>query len=234
MIMPERMIMPDNSTAAHPSYLRRCRRAAGILMPVLLALSLILLEMTLGVMAIPDESYGAVINVIDGNTFDISVEKADPRIISSVERIRLADISSSGISTAEGLLARDFAAAVLLNKKVYLDIDDLSARDAYGRLVCVVYLVGLYGQPIAAPCFNRMLVDSGYAQIENSTTNEFNPTDWWPRHNPGNTIFAPNDFTGQVEKYAGDLLKQPPGKQVNELEAWSKLANDWLHNQAAK
>lgn len=228
------MIRRDNSIEAPHSYLRKGRNAVKILIQGLLALSLILLELPLTVLAAPDESYGTVVNVIDGVTFDISIEKADPRIISSIERIKLADISSPGISTAEGFLARDFAAAVLLNKKVYLDIDDHSARDDLGRLVCVVYLVGLYGQPIAAPCFNRMLVDSGYAEIDNSTTNEFDPSDWWPNHNSRNTLLAPNDIAGQVEKYAGDMLKQPPEKKATELEAWSKLAEDWLHNQAAR
>lgn len=227
--------MPDNPFAICSSYQRRLRRAASIIMLILLAISMISLELPLNALAAPDESYGTVINVVDGNIFDVGIEKADPRIISSVERIKLADVGVSGISRSEGLLARDFTAAVLLNKKVYLDIDDFSARDAYGRLSCVAYLVGLYGQPIVAPCFNRMLIDSGYAEVENSTTNEFNPSDWWSMSNSKNKIqLVPNDFTGQLEKYAGDLLKQPLEKNAGGLEGWSKLAEDWLHSQASQ
>ena len=83
--------------------------APRILILMLLALSLILLELPSAVKAAPDEAYGTVINVVDGNTFDIAIEKPDPRIISNVERIRLADVISPEISTQEGLLARDFA-----------------------------------------------------------------------------------------------------------------------------
>ena len=79
-----------------------------------------------------------------------------------------------------GQKQRDFTFAVLMNKRVYLDIDDLSAdgRDSYGRLICVAYLTGFYGQPLAAPNFNRLLVDSGQARLENFTNNEFDPQDW--------------------------------------------------------
>lgn len=205
------------------------------IMLIALALSLILLELPLAVKAAPDETYGTVINVVDGNTFDIAIEKADPRIISSVERIRLADVSSPDVSTPEGLLARDFTAAVLLNKRVYLDIDDLSVRDPYGRLLCVVYLIGVYGQPIVTPCFNRMLVDSGYAKIDNSTNNEFDPSKWRPDIKSNNTLLPESgDLAGRLERYAGDLLNQPPEKQVNELGGLAKQAEDLLHSQEAR
>jgi len=209
--------------------------APRILVLMLLALSLILLELPLAVKAAPDEAYGTVINVVDGNTFDIAVEKADPRIISSVERIRLADVGSPDVSTQEGIQARDFTAAVLLNKRVYLDIDDLSVRDTYGRLICVVYLTGLYGQPIVAPCFNRMLVDSGYAKIENTTNSEFDPLKWWPDHSANNMLLPePGDIAGRLERFAGGLLNQPSEKQTSELSDWAKQAEDWLHKPAYK
>ncbi len=43
----------------------------------------------------------------------------------------------------------------------------------------MVSLAGAYGQPLAAPNFNRLLVDSGYARLDNSTDNEFDPQYWW-------------------------------------------------------
>jgi micrococcal nuclease len=130
--------------------------------------------------AAPDEAYGMVTNVADGDTFDVVIEKAAPKINYSVERIRLADVDSPEMNTEEGQDARDFTYAVLMNKKVYLDIDDLSenGRDSYGRLICLVYLAGVYGQPIIVPNFNRLLVESGHARMKNFTNNEFSPQDW--------------------------------------------------------
>jgi hypothetical protein len=69
--------------------------------------------------------------------------------------------------------------AVLMSKRVFLDLDDLSAnsRDSYGRLIFVAYLTGSHGQPIVAPNFNILLLDSGHAKLEKFTNNEFDPQD---------------------------------------------------------
>jgi hypothetical protein len=42
----------------------------------------------------------------------------------------------------------------------------------------VAHLTGIYGQPLAATNFNRLLVDSGHAGLENFTNNEFDLLDW--------------------------------------------------------
>lgn len=226
--------MPENPVVGTANYLQEGRMSTRIVL-VALVLSLILVELPLAVKAAPDEAYGTVINVVDGNTFDLAVEKADSRIVSSVERVRLADVNSPDLSTPDGLLARDFAAAVLLNRRVYLDIDDISVRDTYGRLICVVYLVGLYGQPIVVPCFNRMLVDSGYARIENTTNDEFNPSRWWPDHSIKDMVLPQTgDFASQLNRVAGDLLSQPTEKQMSELGGWAKQAEDLLHSQVVR
>jgi endonuclease YncB( thermonuclease family) len=127
------------------------------------------------------EAWGTVTNIVDGDTFDLYVEGGDGRITSSVERIRLADVDAPEMDTQEGMASKDMTSAILLNKRVSLDIDDLSAsgRDSYGRLICVVYLLGCYNQPIAMPCFNRMLVDSGKAKLYDFNNNEFDPHSWW-------------------------------------------------------
>lgn len=201
-------------------------------------LSLILLALPPSGKALPDEAYGIVTNIVDGNTFDIAIEKADPRIISGIERISLADVNSPEIVTSEGLLARDFTSAVMLNKRVYLDIDDLSVRDPYGRLVCVVYLTGIYGQPIITPCFNRMLVDSGYAKVNNLTDNEFNPSKWWPERTVNTVekvlLSEPGDVFGGLEQFAGNLLHQPQEKQIGEAKGWAEQAGDWLRSMTGK
>lgn len=132
-----------------------------------------------GSLASPDELYGVVIDVIDGDTFDLRVEKADSRIENSVERIALADVRSPDIKTVQGPAARDFTYAVLMNKRVYLDVDDFNrGRDGEGRLVAVAYLAGTYGQPIPYPNFNLLLVDAGHAMLANQTDNEFDPKYW--------------------------------------------------------
>ena len=115
--------------------------------------------------------------MVDGDTFDVTIEKANAKVAYSVERIRLADVDSPEMESEKGPAARDFTYAVLMNKRVFLDIDDLSetGRDDYGRMICVAYLSGFYGQPIAAPNFNRLLVDSGHASLDNFTNNEFDP-----------------------------------------------------------
>jgi len=154
-------------------------------------------------LAVPDEAYGTVTNVVDGSTFDIEVEKADPRVEQRTERVRLADVETPDMKTADGPAARDFAYAVLQGRRVYLDIDDNnpSGRDEEGRLVCVVCLAGAYGQPLAAPNFNRMLVDSGHARLDNSTDNEFDPQYWWDD--------GPSGFSGgALEDVSQDIREE--------------------------
>lgn len=171
-----------------------------------------------------DETYGVVTKVADGDTFYVTLQKADPRIVSSVEDIRLADVNSPEMSTSEGSLARDFTYAVLMGKRVYLDIDDRKARDEYGRLVCVVYLSGAYGQPLTTPCFNRMLVDSGHAVIDNFTDNEFDPQDWWSGTGQGTV-------TSTAEGQLRDLLSPLRQSAEKELNKEAKNALSWLGNQ---
>ena len=83
--------------------------------------------------------------------------------------------------------AEDFAVAILLNKTVWLDIDDRSpdGRNSDGELVAVLRLSGLDGRPVISPTFNRMLVDCGIAEVNDSLENEFDPSDWWPPRENG-------------------------------------------------
>ncbi len=178
--------------------------------------------------AAQDEAYGVVTNVVDGDTFDVTIEKADSRIASSVERVRLADVNSPEMDTAQGPSAKDFTFAVLMNKRVYMDIDDLSGngRDEYGRLITVVYLTGYYGQPLASPNFNRMLVDSGHAVLDNFTNNEFNPKDWWSERNPGSMVEP-------LEGLLQDIPRQLQKSSGNELDKEARAAWDWIYGQAS-
>lgn len=235
--------------------------APAVSIPLLLLFLLIpsaIILLTSAALASQDEVYGTVTNVVDGNTFDVTIEKADTRISYSVERIRLADVKSPEIETLQGPAARDFTFAVLINKRVYLDIDDLSGsgRDANGRLICVAYLTGIYGQPLVSPNFNRLLVDSGHAKLENSTNNEFDPRDWWskdstppaveplpdlqqsPQRVTQNIIQnniqndtqndTPNDPKNDLEK---NLLPRLQEYAEKELDKAAKDGWDWLKGQ---
>jgi micrococcal nuclease len=155
----------------------------------------------------PDEASGVVTYVVDGDTFDVQIDKTDPRIQNPIERIRLADVDSPEMSTPEGPFAKNFTSAILLNKTVWLDIDDKAedGRDLYGWLVCVVYLTDPEGQPIPSPCFNRILVDSDHAEVTDYS-NEFDSEVWWPALEistvviPGSasTISAAKRFVGSA------------------------------------
>jgi endonuclease YncB( thermonuclease family) len=185
-------------------------------------------------LAAQDEAYGIVTKVVDGDTFDVTIEKADAKVIYNVERIRLADVDSPEIKSDSGPEARDFTYAVLMNKRVYLDIDDLSAagRDSYGRLICVVYLTGVYGQPISAPNFNSLLVDCGHARLEDFTNNEFDPQEW--RSGQGFRVEAePLQGLGQdlKQNLQEDLVPRLQESAERELDKAAKEGWDWLKGQ---
>lgn len=186
-------------------------------------LILALLSLSLMASASQDEAYGLVTNVVDGDTFDVAIERAYQRTLSGVERVRLADVNSPEIDTPEGPAARDFTYAVLMNRRIYLDIDDLSGsgRDEYGRLICVAYLTGFYGQPLSSPCFNRMLVDSGHGSLENFTDNEFDPDVWW---SGGSIIW------NSTARFLLDLWRMVEGSARGELDRLVKEILRWLES----
>ncbi|HNX40297.1 MAG TPA: thermonuclease family protein [Methanothrix sp.] len=160
------------------------RKAQALLFPgfcILIGLIISVLLLSGACRAAMDESWGTVTNVVDGDTFDVTIEKASDKVTYSVERVRLADIDSPEMDAEAGPAARDFTYAVLMNKRVFLDIDDRSSsgRDDYGRLICLAYISGFYGQPIPSPCVNRLLVDAGHARINDFSDNEFKPQKWW-------------------------------------------------------
>jgi endonuclease YncB( thermonuclease family) len=165
--------------------------------------------LSVNALAMQDEAYGTVINIVDGDTFDVNIEKASSKINHSVERIRLADVDSPEMESEDGPAARDFTYAVLMNKKVYLDIDDLSesGRDSYGRLICLVYMAGVYDQPLSAPNFNRLLVDSGHARVNNFTNNEFDPDDWRTA-GQGSTTWMTNSLEEFGQELQQDIKKE--------------------------
>jgi micrococcal nuclease len=123
----------------------------------------------------PDEAMGRVSKVVDGDTFDVTLENHDSRISEDLIRIRLADIDTPEVRGSKACEARKKASAYtktwLLGRTVSLDIDDKTGKDQYGRWVAVCYLDGKN--------FNKQLVDAGQAVVKDFKNNEFDPLSWW-------------------------------------------------------
>lgn len=87
-----------------------------------------------------DVIWGDVVNVVDGDTFDVNVThpaRANKMTYNNQERIRIAGIDAPEIPSASGLRAKHHVEKHLLGKHVKLTIQ---SRDTYGRLVCDVTL----------------------------------------------------------------------------------------------
>jgi len=123
----------------------------------------------------PDEAMGRVSKVVDGDTFDVTLQEHDSRISEDLIRIRLADIDTPetrGPKACEaGRKASAYTKAWLLGRTVSLDLDDKTGKDEFGRWVAVCYLDGKN--------FNRQLVDAGQAVVKDFKNNEFDPKSWW-------------------------------------------------------
>jgi endonuclease YncB( thermonuclease family) len=129
--------------------------------------------------AAPDEAVGRVVTVVSGDSFGIELFSADPRV-KNIDSVKLADVESPSTITPEGKAAKAFTETMLKNKSVYIDIDNNSSngRNEWGQLVSVVYLMDSDSRPVW-PCFNRIIIDYGFAKLSDSNENEFNATTWW-------------------------------------------------------
>jgi hypothetical protein len=128
---------------------------------------------------LPDEAVGHVVSVISGDSLGIEMLIADART-NNVDSIKLADIEVPSTVTLEGKDAKRYAVSLLRNKTVYIDINNntSSVRNEWGQMICVVYLMDSQFRPVWPPV-NRILVDAGYAKLNDDTNNEFNPSAWW-------------------------------------------------------
>ena len=128
---------------------------------------------------VPEEAVGRVVSVISGEALGVQMLISDPRT-NNVDSIKLADIASPSTITPEGKAAQKYARSVLWTKTVYLDIDHntTSGRNEWSQLICVVYLVDSEYRPIWPPV-NRIIVDAGYAKVNDDKKNEFDPITWW-------------------------------------------------------
>lgn len=106
-----------------------------------------------------------VSQVIDGDTFHTT----------SGDRIRLADINTPEVGELGANEATNALISLVGGKMVYLDIDDVSRTDTYGRLVCIVYVD--YNSTHVENV-NKALLVEGVAVIWDHENNEFDPYRW--------------------------------------------------------
>ncbi|MCK9565469.1 MAG: thermonuclease family protein [Methanothrix sp.] len=137
--------------------------------------------------ALFDEAKGIVTYVTDGDT--ITVE--------GVGVVRLADVDSSELAATGGPEAKEYTRNQLLGKTVFLDQDNKTGLDRYGRMVCVVFLANADGT--VKEIFNRMLVDAGHATVDDVKDNEFDPREWWETTGLNTDPIADKKFVGSTE-----------------------------------
>jgi endonuclease YncB( thermonuclease family) len=104
-----------------------------MLSPVRLSLlALIILSILAG--GSPEEVYGRVSHVVDGDTFDLVVSHGDNRVSAGdTIRVLLADIdcpeTRGSKACPEGKAATDYTRTWLLGQYVCLDLDDRTCKD---------------------------------------------------------------------------------------------------------
>ena len=108
-------------------------------------------------------------------TYASYIQDGDTFQTSAGDWIRLADVDTPergdwGYSEATNVLSE-----LIYNKRVYLDVDDLSVTDPYGRYVCVVYADYSATQYINV---NKALLVRGVAVVDDYYNNEFSPYEW--------------------------------------------------------
>jgi len=123
--------------------------------------------------ALEVDSMGIVQYVVDGDTIDVLATSGFMN--GSEYRIRFADINAPELDTKEGQEAKSALKSLLYGKTVYIDVDNLTTYDPYGRVVAVIYL------PINETHVmnvNYYMVLNNYSVIWNFTNNEFYPYSW--------------------------------------------------------
>jgi endonuclease YncB( thermonuclease family) len=105
-----------------------------------------------------------VYKVVDGDTFD-----GFP-----IGRVRLADINTPERGEAGYAEAKQALADLTLNKRVYLDVDNVNVIDQYNRVVAVVYV--RYNSTHLLNV-NMWLLENGFAEVYDFD-NEFDPAIW--------------------------------------------------------
>jgi endonuclease YncB( thermonuclease family) len=115
----------------------------------------------------PDEATGVVLQVRDGETFEVQ----------GFGLVKLADIDGPEMGTMEWVHAREYAIENLLGAQVFLDVDQRSGLNP-GGAACVAYLANANGTPNLNKNFNMMMVKAGFATLKDDPGNDFDPSLW--------------------------------------------------------
>ncbi len=135
---------------------------------VVLSISFIIISLnffTIPVYSWEIDKTGTVYNIVDGDTVDVT----------SVGRIRLADIDCPESGEAGGAAATQYIGSLIYQKEVYVDVDDITGTDPYGRVVAVIYV---YYDDNNLKNVNKAMLVAGHAEIWDFDNNEFNPYSW--------------------------------------------------------
>ncbi|MCK9442492.1 MAG: thermonuclease family protein [Methanothrix sp.] len=169
--------------------------------------------------ALFDEAKGIVTYVTDGDT--ITVE--------GVGVVRLADVDSPELAETGGPEAKEYTRKQLLGKLVFLDLDNITGLDRYGRKVCIVSMVNDDGS--VGENFNCMLVDAGHATVEDVKDNEFDPREWWETTGLNTDPIADKKFVGSTES---DKYHYPECRWAKKIspnnEIWFSSSDDAKSN----
>jgi endonuclease YncB( thermonuclease family) len=139
-------------------------------------------NITLSMMApikIPEDPISAhCYRVTDGDTIRVILNDG------TKDNIRLVGIDTPEIAhradeTSEpgGEEAKEFVRDQVLGKTVYLDIDNASPVDYYGRTLALVYLASCKNK-IPSNSLNAILIQKGYAKVLYIGPSEFDPFSW--------------------------------------------------------
>lgn len=124
-------------------------------------------------------------HIQDGDTFQTSYG----------DWIRLADVDAPENWESGHYEATNVLSYLIANKKVILDVDDISVTDPYGRLVCLVYVdhnaTHYLNVNLALLVFEVAVVDDYY-------NNEFSPYEW--------KLFIPKLGNTDIVKFLGISL----------------------------
>ncbi len=157
----------------------------------ILLVSVVLVSLVSPGLAFEVDATDSVTRVVDGDTFDTSANG----------RVRLADVDAPESYEPGFDEASDTLAGLIGSREVYLDIDDVSRTDRFGRLVCVVYVRHNSTHVLNV---NKAMVDKGRAAVSDFTNNEFKPSTWTTyTYYPGEAGASPWVGTGSVYVLVG-------------------------------
>ncbi len=111
---------------------------------------------------------------VDATAFVSRVVDGDTLHATRLGVVRLADIDTPEVGDPGAREATDYLTSLVLDRKVYLDVDDLERTDRYGRIVAIAYVRHNATHLLNV---NQALLEAGLARLDDHP-NEFDPRTW--------------------------------------------------------